>query len=1437
MLTFETPAAATGGNQTVCVGGTSAGLGGTVSGGATGGVWSSSGTGAFAPNTTTLNATYHPSAADIAAGTVTLTLTCTGQPAACGPASAQVVLTIRQLLAAPTTTGATICGTGVAQLSASGSGGTLNWYSDAGLTHLVNTGPTYAPTVSSGTTYYVTETSGTGCVSPASPVSVVVNNPATVSAGADLNMSGMASSVTLAGSFGGGATGGIWSGGAGTFTPNNTALNATYAPTANEIAAGSLNLTLSSTGQAAPCGTVSDTVTITFNPQLTLPVISSSSTLSLQVNADITYLSLGSGSAIQTTELQGTVTVQLDENGNPAYIALEDYAWEPINDQPLTLSMTIGSLITATANATANHVRLFDSSPGSGTFVPISGGAFSMPAVPYHVTTELDYNINAAGVYTANGVYDADETGTLPMTGTCTSSGGAVSVMLHVSNFQIPFNFSGYGTATITLNGTINSVGSSGVPQNLTWNDGASTFNWNTTDANWTGKLWDNLAPDNAIFGATGVGTVNLTMPISVGAITFNSAGYTLAGNTLTLAKAQVITNNANATISSAIVSGALNLYGGSMLTLSGANTYAGGTIVNGGTLQISSDGQLGSVPGSAGVNLTLNGAELFNNGGALSLNANRSVSLGSGGGYIEPGWSSAVTIAGQITGSGGLGVAWDGGTVVLSGANNYLGATTIGTTGNHYYSSSSANPTLQLGSSSALPGTDLIFGTDANNNTATLDLYGNSATVGALTGGANAIVNNSGGGTSTLTVGNNNASSTFSGVLKNTSGTLALSKTGSGTATLAGANTYSGVTTVNSGTLALGANNVLPSVTTVNLVGTGGSGGVLGMNNHNNTVQALEFSGVVKAAGTWGAIGTSANHTNSHFSGTGILTVTTGGTSAITLASNPNPSIYGNALTLTATVTGIGGSGLTPSGTVKFYDGGALLGVGVYQGGTGNVATWTRNVALTEGTHSLTAAYGGDDNYDLSSTAGALTQTVCSPVTASTGGNQAVCVGNSTQPLGGQVGGGATGGIWSSSGTGTFTPNMNTLNAIYTPSSADIAAGAVTLTLTTTGTVSPCSPATAQMVVTITALPLIAPSGEPTNLTVCAGSPAIFTVNAIGLAMTYQWQVSGDGGTTFTNISSTATNASYTNVSPVLADSGNEYQVLIGWRVWFSACNLRARPCLPFACRPLPARAATRRFARAAARCRWAVRWAAAPPAASGRRPARGTFVPDTTTLNAIYAPSADDISAGGVTLTLTAQPCGDATAQVVVTIDQPPSAPATTGDTICGAGTVNLSASGSGGTLTWYSDATLTNVVNTGPTYSVYLASTTTYYVMVISGAGCVSPASPVTGTVLGTSSAYAGPNQCLPAGTATIQLAGSVTGTSEWHLEWRHGHVQPGCDHPERGLYALGARDRGRLLGADPDQRQQPMWRLRDEHDEFHLHLAADVAADRQPIRRHG
>ena len=291
-----------------------------------------------------------------------------------------------------------------------------------------------------------------------------------------------------------------------------------------------------------------------------------------------------------------------------------------------------------------------------------------------------------------------------------------------------------------------------------------------------------------------------------------------------------VDTNGQTVTWASALTSsgGSLNKFGLGTLVLTASNTYTGPTTVSGGILQIISDTQLGTVPSNPTTNITLNGGELNNNGNTgiylVALAPNRNVYLGAGGGYVDAGWgpypptgwipsggTGGIIVNGRVSGPGGLGLAWDSGTLILNGSNNYSGVTTIGTYASYYWNDPEANPTLQLGNNHALPGTDLIFGSSANNNTATLDMNGHNATVGALSGGANAIVDIvSSGGTSTLTVGNNNASSTFGGVIQNSTGMLGMTKTGSGTLTLTGIDTYIGATAITGGTLQVGGVGVL---------------------------------------------------------------------------------------------------------------------------------------------------------------------------------------------------------------------------------------------------------------------------------------------------------------------------------------------------------------------------------------------------------------------------------------------------------------------------------------------------------------------------------------------------------------------------------------------------------------------------------------------------
>jgi hypothetical protein len=94
---------------------------------------------------------------------------------------------------------------------------------------------------------------------------------------------------------------------------------------------------------------------------------------------------------------------------------------------------------------------------------------------------------------------------------------------------------------------------------------------------------------------------------------------------------------------------------------------------------------------------------------------------------------------------------------------------------------------------------------------------------------------------------------------------------------------------------------------------------------------------------------------------------------SSTTLGSSVNPSVFGQAVTFTATVTAVAPGSGTPTGTATFKDGAATLGSGPLDGS--GVATFT-TPALSAGTHSITVVYGGDTNFGAS-TSSALSQGV----------------------------------------------------------------------------------------------------------------------------------------------------------------------------------------------------------------------------------------------------------------------------------------------------------------------------------------------------------------------------------------------------------------------------------------------------------------------------
>src|SRR6266567_8254800 len=102
-------------------------------------------------------------------------------------------------------------------------------------------------------------------------------------------------------------------------------------------------------------------------------------------------------------------------------------------------------------------------------------------------------------------------------------------------------------------------------------------------------------------------------------------------------------------------------------------------------------------------------------------------------------------------------------------------------------------------------------------------------------------------------------------------------------------------------------------------------------------------------------------------------------GQTTTTLTSTPNPSLAGQAVTLSTTVTAVAPAVGIPTGTVTFMDGATVLGTATLTNGSASLVTST----LTTGNHSLTTVYSGSANFNASTSA-AVTQVVNSQTTTS---------------------------------------------------------------------------------------------------------------------------------------------------------------------------------------------------------------------------------------------------------------------------------------------------------------------------------------------------------------------------------------------------------------------------------------------------------------------
>ena len=466
---------------------------------------------------------------------------------------------------------------------------------------------------------------------------------------------------------------------------------------------------------------------------------------------------------------------------------------------------------------------------GGGSYV-LGQGASTINVKNGATLTNAGFNISVGQINLGSGTISG--TGILTETGVTITNNGIALLSDSLAGSGGLTN-SGTGTTTISGNNTytggnvVNSgtviVGSSTAlgssANNLTLSGTLSIPGYNETVNTFSGG-------SGGLLTNSGVGVGTLTMNDSSLSGTF--AG-TIGGNL-------VIIQNGSQTE-----------------TLSGSNSYTGGTVVNSGTLVLSNNYALGAVTNP----LTLNGGTLAvgsNNitTGLLGI-GNASIS---GNGTLTPSGinatnSSAITIANSLAGSGTF-TQNGAGATTLSGSNSYTGGTVINagqiTVGNTYALGATTNSLTLNG------------GTFYNNS------Y--NVTIGRMSLGNTAIS-----GSGTITQGGMIATNSASeGIYNSLAGSGTLTQNGSGDIWLYNSNSYTGGTVINNGRLLLDNNYALGAGTNSLAVNNGGT-----LYNYGYNVSAgqvtLGNGTIENYGGTLSVAGLTATNT-----GTALISAIIGG-------------------------------------------------------------------------------------------------------------------------------------------------------------------------------------------------------------------------------------------------------------------------------------------------------------------------------------------------------------------------------------------------------------------------------------------------------------------------------------------------------------------------------------------------------------------------------
>ncbi|MFH0881261.1 MAG: autotransporter-associated beta strand repeat-containing protein, partial [Lentisphaerota bacterium] len=390
------------------------------------------------------------------------------------------------------------------------------------------------------------------------------------------------------------------------------------------------------------------------------------------------------------------------------------------------------------------------------------------------------------------------------------------------TTFNVTFNPSADGARTATVYITNNVAGKTpydfviqgtGVAAGV-WDGGGANGNWDTAE-NWIGDqvpgsgtnivFYAGIASGPDIFlngdrtvqglrfnanADTALNIQSNTLTINGGGMAVDSgaAGMHVISSAVALGADQRWTNDSAAALTvNGVISGAHSLTkaGGQTLILGGVNTHSGPTKIEDGILKISSDGNLGAVPGVAAENIILEswGTLLLTN--SLTIDPKRSMSVNTGG-HLSMASGFTLTYGGAISGSGQLNIT-GGGRVDLSGASDLTGPVEIQS------GSVSIGADNNLG---AAPGAVVDYQLGFNNNDWNNLFFTNTFTMSSNRGvylqrNANFHVSDG----KTLT---------YNGIIKEDATKRYLAMNGLGTLVLGGAHEFSGTLYINQGTVVL---------------------------------------------------------------------------------------------------------------------------------------------------------------------------------------------------------------------------------------------------------------------------------------------------------------------------------------------------------------------------------------------------------------------------------------------------------------------------------------------------------------------------------------------------------------------------------------------------------------------------------------------------------